>query len=325
MGIRPHTRAFHVLFVVGMSCSAASRPLSAQIADCCSAEYRLGFSAEPIASIEPGEGILESAEGCVGQGAVVTVVGPVKMYVNFVSQAEVGLHSWQLNVGAFGDLEIIDATLEGTSSMSSPEPAFKWLELVNPPDFLVGPSAVFAAVAFCVGCPTLDPVGTESVLAFTVDGKESAGEVAIGELKTLNDICSLPSYDCATNIETRTKAFTPGRAVGICNKDRVTLDLTLTKDDSVASDFVRCEANGDGDLDIADGIFILNDLFTNVDAPCPAATDCNADGSRDISDAIYAFTFLFVDGPAPPSPYPECGGSALVRAEDCPPLSTLCP
>ncbi len=73
--------------------------------------------------------------------------------------------------------------------------------------------------------------------------------------------------------------------------------------------FVRGECNQDGMVNIADGIFILNQLFGSPPPPrfCDDACDTNGDRMKNIADAIYLFNFLFVMGPAPPPPWPDCG------------------
>ncbi|MBP7751960.1 MAG: dockerin type I repeat-containing protein, partial [Planctomycetes bacterium] len=59
-------------------------------------------------------------------------------------------------------------------------------------------------------------------------------------------------------------------------------------------------ANGDGKLDLADGIFILNYLYRGGREPgCEAALDANGDGLVDASDAVYIIHWQFLDGPAP--------------------------
>ncbi len=73
--------------------------------------------------------------------------------------------------------------------------------------------------------------------------------------------------------------------------------------------FRRCEVNQDDKFDIADGVWIMNDLF-RPDAPptlCIQAADCNDDGNMDLSDAIYMFSYQYEGGPPPPAPFPACG------------------
>ncbi|MCA8959244.1 MAG: IPT/TIG domain-containing protein [Planctomycetes bacterium] len=74
--------------------------------------------------------------------------------------------------------------------------------------------------------------------------------------------------------------------------------------------FSRGEINGDGAMNIADTIFLLDYLFVGGSVPgCFAAADVNADGAVDIADTIYQLGYLFQGGAAPPAPFPGCGVS----------------
>jgi hypothetical protein len=73
--------------------------------------------------------------------------------------------------------------------------------------------------------------------------------------------------------------------------------------------FLRGDANGsDGAVNIADGIYILQNLFASGPAiSCPDAADANDDESVNIADAIYLLQNLFASGPPIPTPHPACG------------------
>jgi hypothetical protein len=69
------------------------------------------------------------------------------------------------------------------------------------------------------------------------------------------------------------------------------------------ADFLRGDANGDGEINIADAIYLVNYLFTDGPAPDPLdAGDANCDGVVNIADAIYLVNYLFGDGPPPGCP-----------------------
>ncbi len=72
--------------------------------------------------------------------------------------------------------------------------------------------------------------------------------------------------------------------------------------------FVRGEANDDGQVNIADAIFILTFLFGGGEAPpCPDAADANDDGALNVADAIKLLGHLFGgEGPLP-EPAGACG------------------
>ena len=82
--------------------------------------------------------------------------------------------------------------------------------------------------------------------------------------------------------------------------------------------FVRGDCNADGMIDIADPIYILNEIFSRGDpASCDDACDMNDDGMKDIGDAVYALSAQFTGGPPPPAPHPSCGSDPTVDTLDC--------
>ncbi len=113
--------------------------------------------------------------------------------------------------------------------------------------------------------------------------------------------------------------------------DTLGLNL-LPRSDATKPRFIRGDANSDARLDIADGIWIISELFYAGPATaCKAAADANADGRRNISDAMYIFQYELQPGktpgnlfPAPPAPFPGCGTADSVTFEDCPQGSTTC-
>ena len=71
--------------------------------------------------------------------------------------------------------------------------------------------------------------------------------------------------------------------------------------------WIRGDANDDGLVNLADGVFLLNELFQGgAQGTCFAAKDANADEAVDAADAIFIFNALFLDGPPPSAPYPDC-------------------
>ena len=65
--------------------------------------------------------------------------------------------------------------------------------------------------------------------------------------------------------------------------------------------FVRCDANDDGQFNLADVVRMIDVLFREPQAlSCVAAVDCNgADGTNDaLADVVYALQYLFSERPA---------------------------
>jgi PKD repeat protein len=89
-------------------------------------------------------------------------------------------------------------------------------------------------------------------------------------------------------VVTYTDPDMPSRA---CNR---TLEV-----DSAGS-YVPGDANGDGSIDLADAVYLVNYLFIGGPAPDPLdAGDANCDGEVDIADAVYLVNYLFIGGPPP--------------------------
>jgi hypothetical protein len=73
-------------------------------------------------------------------------------------------------------------------------------------------------------------------------------------------------------------------------------------------DFLRGDANYDGDVDISDGIRILLYIFVGgIETDCPDAFDANDLNGVTVTDAISIFQFLFTDGARIPEPFPVPG------------------
>ncbi len=65
-------------------------------------------------------------------------------------------------------------------------------------------------------------------------------------------------------------------------------------------EFTCGDANGDGGVDIADVVYLINYIFAGGPAPVTAtAGDPNCDKSIDIADAVYLIQYIFGGGPVP--------------------------
>ena len=85
--------------------------------------------------------------------------------------------------------------------------------------------------------------------------------------------------------------------------------------------FLRGDCNSDLRVDIADGVWILNEMFQSGPAGgCVTACDADNDGSQQIMDAIYVINYYLQSGAPPVAPFPECG---TVSDADC--AASACP
>jgi hypothetical protein len=74
-----------------------------------------------------------------------------------------------------------------------------------------------------------------------------------------------------------------------------------TLDESVHA--VCGDANGDGDVNVADAVHLINYVFKGGPAPDPlCAADANGDGDVNVADAVYLINFVFSGGPPPSEP-----------------------
>ncbi len=73
--------------------------------------------------------------------------------------------------------------------------------------------------------------------------------------------------------------------------------------------FKRGDSNRDGGMNIADAVYILQNLFAQgPDIYCMEAADANDDEGVNIADAVYILQNLFAQGPAIPAPGPDACG-----------------
>src|SRR4030095_7255935 len=94
-----------------------------------------------------------------------------------------------------------------------------------------------------------------------------------------------------------------------------------------AGNFIRGNANDDAKLNIADAIWIVNELFKAGPATaCQDAADANDDGVEDAADVTYLISYQFLAGPEPSAPFPACGADPTADSLVCDKGSaTSCP
>lgn len=81
--------------------------------------------------------------------------------------------------------------------------------------------------------------------------------------------------------------------------------------------FVRGDTNDDGVIDIADGVTVLEYLFSEGNPPtCFDAANVSVDSNLDIGDPITLFNYLLLGGPPPAAPFPDCGGATSILGCD---------
>lgn len=76
-------------------------------------------------------------------------------------------------------------------------------------------------------------------------------------------------------------------------------------------DYITGDANGDGNINVSDAVYIINYVFIGGAAPDPIESgDANCDGSVNVSDSVYIINYIFTGGNAPGDPdgdgIPDC-------------------
>ncbi len=76
--------------------------------------------------------------------------------------------------------------------------------------------------------------------------------------------------------------------------------------DAVSVTYIECvtviygDVNNDGDVNVADAVYIINYVFNGGPAPSiPEAADANCDENVDVADGVYLINYVFKGGPPP--------------------------
>lgn len=159
--------------------------------------------------------------------------------------------------------------------------------------------------------PVLDPVGphsgaVDSALVITVSAHDADGTVP----SLIAD--SLPAGASFTDHADGTGTFSwiptldqvGQHQVLFTASDGEDSDHELVAIEVVETQVYTCgDANGDGDVNVGDGVFIINYVFKGGPAPNPlCVADPNNDGAPNVGDAVYIINYVFKNGPAPIEP-----------------------
>jgi hypothetical protein len=253
---------------------------------------------------------------------VIALAGLTTIYAGIVSQLADqgggGVQGWSLALSVKGDIDLVGVTTAGTAAASVPvglrNGGFEKTETVNPnidspAGSPQGPGAVAAIVLSFTLPITLAESSTATVLGITLGGDGGvSGQVCWrdgmrGSGQPVRNVATVGG-------ETQTYAC--------CQQANVHFFIIER------SDFIRCDPNNDLKSDIADAVWIVNELFRRGPATaCLASADCDSNGIEELTDAVFAVNYQFRGGPAPGAPFPACGG--LEFGEACPGGSTMCP
>ncbi len=302
-------------------------------ADCCSAPLNLIIQEEnslETTDLFAGD-VRPACNDHSAEGRTIEVPTPIgetgetKVYAGIVSQLDVtqsGVQGWSLAVGISGDIDFTDVTVAGTATELLFDGGFNKTELVDPEVIHPetgqpqGRGAVSAVVLSFTQPVTLGRVGTATVLAMGVTALEEQDEGDIvGEIEWFE-------FLRGSGQPVRVVATVSGQTREFCERQGAQVRFVQR----VEAFFSRCDPNNDGKSDIADPIWIVNELFRGGPAAvCPKSTDCNDDGQVDLSDATYGITYQFLGGETPLPPFPSCGVDPTEDSLPCDGDVTVCP
>lgn len=292
---------------------------------CCNAKLNVGFSAANGSSSSAYDGIVDLPKDprtCTGDGGSIEVptpegsVGSGHIFASISSNgADTGVQGWSFSIALNGDMDFqspTSVTTAGTSVDSFFNGGFNKTEIIDPAKNS-GQKGAVSAVVLSFTLPIVFPAtGTESVLDLGVNANQAQGDADITGSLSFQD-------GLRGSGQPVKNAITVGGATqDACNKTFANVNVVFTK--VGVSNYIRGNPNDDDRVNIADGIWIVNELFRGgAPTKCPAAADTNDDGAEDAADAVYLINYLFKGGSAPPAPFPACGGAGeLADASLCP-------
>jgi hypothetical protein len=295
---------------------------------CCGKPLILGFSPTKVKNTTQYDGIVDEGAGsCTGQGGKIVkstdlgVVGEQHVFADIASNLDGdGAQGWSFSIESSGNIVMVSATTAGTSVDPLFAGGFNKTETIDPAKNPPGKQGAVSAIVLSFTQPRFLPAkGTDSVLDLDIKADKGQTEAPIvGKLAFVDNLkgSGQPVQNAVTvNGDTKTPCNGPPNA-------SAEVSISFEKSTvAAARKFRRGNPNNDSKIDIADAIWIVNELFrSGPKTACPPAADINGDGTLNIDDAVYLINYEFKGGPKPPAPFSEvstqCGTA---------PASATCP
>lgn len=288
---------------------------------CCNDPINVGFSSAVVSSATPYDSIIDDGSGlCSGGGGVINASGASQhVFANISSNVEGdGASGWSYSIKVDGDVNLAAISTNGTAVTEFSQGGFEQTEIVDPARNNDMRGAISAVVLTLRPIKVVLPsVGTESVLDMTLEPSVPGGT---------GNVAFFPPGLRGLGQPVDNLVTVAGLSVIPCNLATAEVDVAF----GVAppnNAFIRGNPNDDTKVDIADAIWIVNELFKEGAATtCQDAADVNNDGMVDSSDATYLIAYEFQGGPAPPAPFPDCGTEPIDEdALTCATQQAACP
>lgn len=210
-----------------------------------------------------------------------------------------GVMSWDVGIGVEGNISVGEVITEGTVGDLDTRPPglrdsvggnFNLGGIVDPqlldPETLTrqGPGVYKSVILSYAERRTLEPVGTATLLELRVQPLDPSGRrVQSGTLEFAKRLTG--SSVCENTVVIDSERF------DVCATRSLRVRFVPA---SATQLFRRGDVNLDSSVDISDGIFVLNFLFSGgEDIACEDSADVDDGGDIDITDAVALFTFLF--------------------------------
>jgi hypothetical protein len=282
-------------------------------------------------SVSTGTTTIEATQGTVSGSTLLTVTGAVLQSIAVSPTNPVialGTQEPFTALGTYSDRSTQDLTLRVTWSSSAGGVATisnaagskglassvstgtttigADLEGVNGSTLLTVTAAVAMAIEVLPATATIEVGGQQP---FTASGHYSDGtfQVLTTQVTWGSSDGAVATVSNAAGSKGVATGVSPGPAT-ITAAQGILAGSALLTVKSPSPRFVRCDSNSDGRIDLADGVWIVNELFHGgPPALCQKACDCDDNQRVNLNDAVYCFNYELNGGPAPPAPFPACG------------------
>lgn len=257
-------------------------PAAEKSGDACPASWN--------SEVAPGTGLVDVAAGVV---LTSNLPGPD------------GAQGWSVSVLTETCFNVNGADTAGTDVDLFFSGGFKKTEVVDPAKNSGQQGAVSAIVLSFTEKKELPPTGDALVLKVTgqidASGIAGPGDTTPPCVVAPTDPSSPGLRGAGQPVKTAITVAGNTRNPGVCG-------AAISLSGARQGRFVRGNSNDDSKNDIADAVWIINELFRNgPPTVCRDAADANNDGMVDTSDALYLIGYQFQGQAAPPAPFDGCG------------------